>query len=130
MAKPVDEEEPPEAQALYAYVGSRVRAERELAKLSQKDLASLTDMRQPYIFEIERIGVNLSLKSLLRLATALGVSPRDFFPGQPGQADLETQNQGFREKVGAILAIMQSVDPLRGQLADLLDAGQTRDQSG
>jgi transcriptional regulator with XRE-family HTH domain len=130
MAKGVDEEESAEVQALYVYVGDRVRSLRELAKLSQKDLADLTEMRQPYVFEIEKLGVNLSLRSLFRIATALGVTPRDLLPPARGQADLETGYRDMRERVIEALGILSDLDTTRAKLADLVEPDRTKDESG
>ena len=55
-------------------VGERIRAARRRAGLKQSDLASAIGAKQPYIVAIEA-GENLTLKSLARISSVLGVKP-------------------------------------------------------
>jgi transcriptional regulator with XRE-family HTH domain len=51
--------------------GARVRKFRTEAKLSQEDLAELTDLHRNYVSQIECGRRNLSLLNILKLAKAL-----------------------------------------------------------
>jgi transcriptional regulator with XRE-family HTH domain len=56
-------------------VGRRVRALRQRKGLSQLELARRAKITQPYLAQIEaRVRKNPSLKTLQRLAKALGVT--------------------------------------------------------
>lgn len=59
--------------------GERVRALRIKRGFSQEELASVAGIHRTYIGGIERGERNLSLRSIVRLADALGVHPRDLF---------------------------------------------------
>lgn len=50
-----------------------LRARRIARGLSQRDLATLADMAQPHVSQIERGGVDLRLSSLTKLADVLGM---------------------------------------------------------
>lgn len=59
--------------------GRRVRALRLRTGASQESLAAAAGIHRTYMGGIERGERNLCLKNIVRLAKALGVSPRDFF---------------------------------------------------
>jgi transcriptional regulator with XRE-family HTH domain len=56
-----------------------MRAIRERKGLSQERLAELADLHRNYVGGIERGERNVGLCNIVRLAKALGVSPRVFF---------------------------------------------------
>jgi transcriptional regulator with XRE-family HTH domain len=58
--------------------------------MTQRRLAELSEVRATYLNEVEVLGVNLSLKLLQQIATALGVLPRDLLPSSADQS--ETSN--------------------------------------
>jgi transcriptional regulator with XRE-family HTH domain len=55
--------------------GKNVRSLRELANMSQEELAFRASMKRTYLSDLERGTRNPSLRALGRLADALGVSP-------------------------------------------------------
>jgi transcriptional regulator with XRE-family HTH domain len=72
-----DEGDGPAVEALCAAVGVRVRELRTRMGLSQVELSARSGIKRGYVYEIERLGVNLSLKLLFQLANALGVKVSD-----------------------------------------------------
>lgn len=60
-------------------LGSNVRRLRQLAELSQEELAKAADLRQALISEIERGEANPRLESLTKIADALKVRLTDLF---------------------------------------------------
>lgn len=68
-------------------VGRNIRRIRTAGDLSQEDLAELTGHHRTYVGSVERGERNLSLRSLERLATSLGVDPVVLLvPTEPGAA--------------------------------------------
>jgi CheY-like chemotaxis protein len=69
--------------------GAAVRSERTRLKLSQEDLAERANLHRTYITDIERGARNLSLETICKLATALGLSIEALFSRaelrQPGE---------------------------------------------
>lgn len=59
--------------------GERVRAFREKLGLSQEALAAKAGIHRTYMGGVERGERNVSLKNIIRLASALGVHPRELF---------------------------------------------------
>jgi transcriptional regulator with XRE-family HTH domain len=57
--------------------GQTIRKLREKKGLSQEKLADIADLHRTYIGHVERGEKNLTLRSLERIAKALGVSVRD-----------------------------------------------------
>jgi len=60
-------------------LGRNVRQLRQLAELSQEELAEAADLRQALISEIERGEANPRLESLTKIADALKVRLTDLF---------------------------------------------------
>ena len=89
-----EEEDSPELKTVYLSIGQRIRELREQRSFSQKELASRAGIRQPYLAEIELVGINLSLRLLLSIAGALDVSLRDLLPGSGTSVDYEDFAQG------------------------------------
>ena len=65
----------PEDDVIVRRVGASVRAARRSAKMSQRLLAEQTGMTVQHLQRIEYGRQNITLKTLARLARALGVSP-------------------------------------------------------
>jgi transcriptional regulator with XRE-family HTH domain len=54
-------------------VAAAIRKRRELAKMTQEDLAHEADLTARHLHEIEKARTNPSLRTLFNIATALGV---------------------------------------------------------
>ncbi len=57
--------------------GLSIRKLREQKAISQEKLAELADLHRTYIGQVERGEKNLTLRSLERIAKALGVKARE-----------------------------------------------------
>ena len=64
-------------EVLQSTVGARVREARVRAKLRQSELGTLIGSGQSHVFEIEDGQINVTLKTLVKLANVLGVKPID-----------------------------------------------------
>lgn len=62
--------------------GTRLRAIREAAGISQEELADRADLHRTYVGSVERGERNISLANIHRLADALGIRPEAFFDGR------------------------------------------------
>jgi transcriptional regulator with XRE-family HTH domain len=63
-------------------LGERIRQLRKSAGLTQEELGERASLNYKFIGELERGRVNVSLDSLVKIATALGVTPGNFFSKQ------------------------------------------------
>ena len=59
--------------------GDRVRTLRIEAGLTQEQLSERSTVERSYLADIEAGGRNPTLDVIVRLATGLGLSPREFF---------------------------------------------------
>lgn len=59
--------------------GKRIREIRKDKNISQEQLANLADLDRTYVGGIERGLRNPSLKNIGKIATALGIKPKDLF---------------------------------------------------
>ena len=75
-----EEQDSPEELAVMRGVASRIRAARLNAKLSQVDLAEKTGLKRAFVYGLERGDSNMTLKTLTKVARALGMSPTDLMP--------------------------------------------------
>ncbi len=82
--------------------------------MTQKELAALSDIRAPYLNEIELLGVNVSLKLLHQIAQALNVLPSDLLPTKSESDDsnlkLSLVRQKVAELVGTLTALLKVID--------------------
>lgn len=62
------------------YVANSIRRLRIAKRLSQLELSASANMSQSFIANLETGKKEPSAMTLIRLASALEVSPRDFFP--------------------------------------------------
>ena len=69
-------------------VGSRIRAMRNQCGMTQEELAEKATLHPTYIGQVERGEKNLTLTSLEKIVTALGVSFTDLFE------DMDTTTRG------------------------------------
>lgn len=60
-------------------VGKRVRELRNNLSISQEELASLSELDRTYVTSVERGKRNISIVNIEKLASALGVTLKDFF---------------------------------------------------
>ncbi|NUQ25715.1 MAG: helix-turn-helix transcriptional regulator [Saprospiraceae bacterium] len=60
-------------------IGWRIKTLRELANMSQKDLSFSADLDRSYIASVENGQRNISIVNIEKIATALGISLKDFF---------------------------------------------------
>jgi len=60
-------------------IGNRIKVLREGKGMSQKDLAYSSDLDRSYIASVESGQRNISSVNIEKIATALGVSLKDFF---------------------------------------------------
>ena len=65
---------------MLAYVADSIRRIRLAKGFSQLDLSAAANMSQSFIANIEKGKKEPSAMTLIRIADALEVSPRDFFP--------------------------------------------------
>ncbi len=60
-------------------LGQRIKELRKSAGFTQEELGEKASLNYKFIGELERGRVNISLDSLVKIATALGVTPGSFF---------------------------------------------------
>jgi transcriptional regulator with XRE-family HTH domain len=70
-------------------IGQRIKALREKAEMSQKDLAYTADLDRSYIASIESGQRNVSIVNIEKIAVALGVSLKEMF--NSGEFDNHTK---------------------------------------
>lgn len=122
------EEEAPELKELFATVGLRVRDLRTRKDMSQKDLSARSGIKVTYLNEIERIGVNLSLKLLYQLAKALEVQPSDLLPGRDIARDPEIKLGIVRKKLCDLVSSVQALEDRGSELILLIDREASPDE--
>ncbi|WP_217615964.1 helix-turn-helix domain-containing protein [Cellulomonas sp. GbtcB1] len=64
-------------------LGTQVRTARKNAGIAQERLAMIAGLDRAYVGEIERGRANPSLKTMWKLARAIGVHPRQFLADDP-----------------------------------------------
>lgn len=64
---------------LQKQIGKRIKALRAERKMKQQELAALCDLEKTHLSRIEAGGQNLTLKMLLRIATALETDVKEIF---------------------------------------------------
>jgi transcriptional regulator with XRE-family HTH domain len=129
MAKAAQEGDfPPELQQLLTSIGERIKELRVQRGLTQKDLAEECDLKQPYVFELERGAANLTMKTLLRVSNAFGVTPRDLLPTA---SPLEGEHRLLLDTVTRVLGSLQKlVDDETKAIGSVVDnATASRKQS-
>lgn len=65
--------------AFISNLGTQIRRIRERKNLSQQNLADLCNVPKSTIARVERAEVNVTIKTLVKIANALEISPLDFF---------------------------------------------------
>ena len=68
-------------------IGRRIAELRRAQGLTQAELASKLDVTTPWVSRVERRGENLMVATLVKIANAIGVEPRELWekpgPGAP-----------------------------------------------
>ncbi len=62
-----------------ANVGNRIRELRKIKGVSQETLAGIADIDRTYMTSVENGKRNISIVNIEKIATALGVSVKEFF---------------------------------------------------
>lgn len=60
-------------------IGKRIKEIREAINMSQKDLSFNADLDRSYIASVENGQRNISIVNIEKIATALGVTLKEFF---------------------------------------------------
>ncbi|MFZ4456323.1 MAG: helix-turn-helix domain-containing protein [Bacteroidales bacterium] len=60
-------------------IGQRIKKLREVASISQKDLAYTADLDRSYIASVENGSRNISIVNIEKIAIALNVNLKEFF---------------------------------------------------
>lgn len=88
-------------------VGERIRRLREKAGLTQEELAEIADLHYSYVGHIERGTKNPSLKSLTKIADALGVPVAQLMADSRREIQIDATDVLRRE----LLALTQGKSP-------------------
>lgn len=106
-------------------VGSRIRTLRKAAKLSQAELAELIGTDPPLIGRYER-GITMpSIEQLIKLSTALKVSPGELLPSQ--EDELREKLITLRRKISDIAMLVDSPEKLEQAITYLEKLGHDID---
>lgn len=90
---------------MLAYVADSIRRIRLAKGFSQLDLSAAANMSQSFIANIEKGKKEPSAMTLIRIAHALDVSPRDFFPDS--QADNSASvRSGIKKEIIELLSYL------------------------
>ena len=81
------------AERFYPGEQNTVRTARLRKGLSQKQLAAVAGTSQPHISTIEKGSVNVMFDTVLRLCSALDITPNDFQAMIQNQKDINTQKE-------------------------------------
>ena len=74
------------------YVLKSIRIIRKQKNVSQTELCLRANMSQGFLTNLETGKKEPSAMTLIRIAAALGVSPREFFPEIPTDTDINIKN--------------------------------------
>lgn len=69
-------------------VAKKIRETREGRRLTLQQVAERAQISRSFLSKVERSNVSISIAALCRLATALGVSPGEFFDSNNVQSDV------------------------------------------
>ena len=85
------------------YVSYAIRAIRKQKNISQMELCLRANMSQGFLTNIETGKKEPSAMTLIRIAEALEVSPRDFFPESTKESDINVKNE-IKSEIMELLA--------------------------
>ena len=87
------------------YVVKSVRIIRKQKKVSQTELCLRANMSQGYLTNLETGKQEPSVMTIIRIADALQVSPRDFFP-EPNQQSEATVKDKLKKEIHALIDML------------------------
>ena len=85
------------------YVSYAIRAIRKQKNISQMELCLRANMSQGFLTNIETGKKEPSTMTLIRIAEALEVSPREFFPKSTNESDINVKNE-IKSEIMELLA--------------------------
>lgn len=85
-----------------SYVCMSIRRIRNLKKMSQLELSTKAHLSQSFLANVEAGKKEPSAMTLIRIARALGTSPRDFFPEYENSVSEKTKDQLKSEIISLI----------------------------
>ena len=99
------------------YVISSIRRIRKAKNLSQLELSVRANMSQSFLANLETGKKEPSAMTLIRIAEALEVSPREFFPEIENESDINVKNEIKKEitKHGGLKTTNEKQVPTEGK---------------
>lgn len=85
------------------YVSYAIRTIRKQKNISQMELCLRANMSQGFLTNIETGKKEPSAMTLIRIAEALEVSPREFFPENTTESDINVKNE-IKSEIMELLA--------------------------
>ena len=85
------------------YVSDAIRTIRKQKNISQMELCLRANMSQGFLTNIETGKKEPSAMTLIRIAEALEVSPREFFPESTNESDINVKNE-IKSEIMELLA--------------------------
>lgn len=85
------------------YVSYAIRTIRKQKNISQMELCLRANMSQGFLTNIETGKKEPSAMTLIRIAEALEVSPREFFPESTTESDINVKNE-IKSEIMELLA--------------------------
>lgn len=116
-----DAEDAAEYQKFYHGVGQRIQAIREQRGLSRRQLTESANIKPTYGYLIEGEGQNITLRTLCKIAEALGANPRDLIPTNSKTGDVENEYREMTEQLGQFLGALEKAEPFQKTLKKLVD---------
>lgn len=97
----------------YKSLGSRIRQQRKLMKMTQEELASVSDVSTSYIGHIERGIKRCSLETLICICNALNILPNELLQDSlnhpPQESDMGLSPK-YHAMMNGILQVLREHD--------------------
>ena len=119
-----DEQEPNDLASLKLLIGTRVREARKRLKMSQSELGALIGSGHSHVNMIESGEMNVTLKSIVKLANALHIKPLHLFIDDEKVQDLSADTAEQLMEVFQLTKLNLYLIAERLQQAELLLAGK------
>lgn len=119
-----DEQEPNNLASLKLLIGTRVREARKRLKMSQSELGALIGSGHSHVNMIESGDMNVTLKSIVKLANALHIKPLHLFADDENIQGLPDDISGQLMEVLQLTKLNLGLISERLQQAELLLAGK------